>query len=1069
MKTNYNVILTLLLAFTVHFAFAQKTITGVVSDETGPLPGVSVLIKGTTTGTETDFDGNYAIQANQGQVLQYSFIGMETAYKTVGNANILNIVMSISSDNLLEEVVVTALGIKREKKSLGYAVSTVKTEELVQKPEGDISRILQGKVAGVNITPTGGLAGSGNTVIIRSKISLTGSNQPLYVVDGVPINTDTDNNGNFTQMNGGTTSSRSLDIDPNNIETMTVLKGLSATVLYGNEGRNGVILITTKNGNTAEIDKGFEITFSNTVSISQISNLPDYQNTYGQGALGNYNRGYVGNWGPKFDPEMLVTHNYNDGKRLSELFPEYSENKVPYVAVPNNVKDFFRDGLGTSTAINVNKGGEKASVNFSFSRTKENGYVPENSLERNTLGLGGTMNLSNNFSVNGSFNYVNTNFVTPPIMASSGSSIFARTLFMPRNFDLMNLPFESPLDGSNVYYRTDQDNPRWLLKNASTTQGVNRFFGKVGVNFKLNDHFNATYRLGLDEFTETEVSHSNKGGATGLTLFGFLTQSTATNKLMDHSFIITGKDFAITEDLGFNVIVGLNAKGVSYHQTRTHNTEQVIFNIIHADNFRESNSSEYIQESNTLGAYGNLEFDYAKYLYLTLAGRNDWTSTLETENNKIFYPSVSLAFIPTQAFGNLKSTFLSFLKIRGGYATSAGFPNPYSTRPSINLNAIDNGGILGGITTQSWSNLLPNPDLRPELHKESEIGIEGKLFNNRIDFDISLYKRISKDQIMGASLDPATGYSFKYLNAGRVDTKGIEIGLNFKPIKTELFKWDVNSNFTAYESTVIKLIDGQESLGIAGYSNLGNFAIEGEPLGVIMGSYTIRDENNNYMIDYTDGTVINSYDIPSEVPSMKIIGDPNPDWSASVTNSLNYKNFSLSAQMEYTQGGDVYSMTASRMWRRGVTTANLMDREGAVVLPGTLADPDTGLPVHADGTPLAAGETPIPNTIPIAVNSIYFINTIDNAQANVYDATRIRLRDITISYKLNKELLDKTPFGSISLSLTGQNLWFKAFNFPDAFNFDPEVISTGAGNGDGLEFQTAPSSKKYGFSIKATF
>jgi len=1066
MRTKFNGILTLLLAFTVHFAFAQKTITGTVSDETGALPGVNILVQGTNTGTETDFDGNYSINVNVGNTIEFSFVGMKTVYKKVGAANVIDILLTTSDDNTLETVVVTALGIKREKKALGYALTTVKTDEIQQKPESDISRVLQGKVAGVSITPTGGLAGSGNTVIIRSKISLTGSNQPLYVVDGVPFNSGTDTNNNFTGFNGSSASSRSLDIDPNNIASISVLKGLSATVLYGNEGRNGVILITTKNGNTGDIDKKFEVTVSQTTSLSQISNLPDYQNKYGQGAGLNYNRGYVGNWGPEFDRDMLVTHNYNDGGRLTRLFPQYAED-VPYVAVPNNVKDFFRDGIGSSTSLNISKGGEKVNINFNFSHATEEGYIPENSVKRTTYGVGGSSKLANNLNVNASFNYVTTTFITPPVMAgngfSGGSSIFARTLFMPRNFDLMHLPFESPLDGSNVYYRSDQDNPRWLLKNARTTQGVNRFFGKIGVNYNISDHIDVTYRIGLDQFNEKEVSYSNKGGTTrGLTDIGFLNQTNALNVSYDHSLIFTGKEYTFNDDnIGLNVIFGGNAKSFSYHQVGVKNSEQIVFGEIHGSNFSSSKASEYIQDKNTLGIYTQVEIDFYKSLYLTLSGRNDWTSTLENGNNSIFYPSASFSFIPTQVFKELKGDILNFLKLRGGYATSAGFPNPYTTRLSLNLNPTGNGGITGGVPTQSLQNLLPNPDLRPELHSEIEVGVEGRFFKNRVNLDLSLYTRTSKDQILSASLDPSAGYTYQYINAGQVDTEGIELGLDVTPFKSEKFTWNINTNFTAYETIVVKLVEGQESLSIDGYSNLGNFAIEGQPLGVIMGSYALRDKNGNYMIDYTDGTVINS-DSDVGLP-VKIIGDPNPDWSATLTNGFTFGNFKIAGQLEYTHGGDIYSLTASRLWRRGVTSANIMDREGAVVLPGTLADPATGQAI------LDTNGNTTPNNIPITVNSLYFINTLDNDAENIYDGSVIRLREVSLSYEFKKDFLNKTPFGSLSLNLSGQNLWFDALNFPDAFNFDPEVISTGAGNGSGLEFQTAPSSKKYGLSIKATF
>ena len=1070
MKTNYKLILTLLLAFSVQFIFAQKTITGTVSDETGALPGVNILVQGTNTGTETDFDGNYSIEAKVGAIIKYSFIGMETVSKKVGAANKIDVMLSVSDDNTLETVVVTAMGIKREKKALGYALTTVKSEDLQQKPEGDITRVLQGKVSGVSITPTGGLAGSGNSVTIRTKTSIGENNQPLYVVDGVPFNTSTDSNDGFNGFTGSSTSSRSLDIDPNNIESMSILKGLSATVLYGSEGRNGVILITTKNGNTGDLDKKFEVAVSQTTSMNQISNLPEYQNKYGQGAGLNYNNNYVGNWGPEFDSNVMVSHNY-DKPHITQYpeFAEYIGKEVPYQAVPNNVSDFFRTGFGSNTSVNVSKGSEIANINLSVGRTNEEGFIPGNELSRSSFGLGGNVKLANKLNLNATFNYVNTDFSSPPITAGNGggSSIFTRLLFMPRNFDLMNLPYQAP-DGKSIYYREDQDNPLWLLDNAGSTQGVNRFFGKVGLNFDVNDHMSLSYKLGIDQFTEDATAFSNRGGTNaGSTDIGYLRNTSAFNKTLDQTIMLSAKGYKFGEKIGMNVVLGANAKREDYHQTGSFSKDQIVFGFRHAKNYSITTPIEYIQAQNTLGVYSQVEMDYSNYLFLTLAAREDWTSTTEYGLKNMFYPSVSASFLPTSAFENFKSDVVNFLKFRMGYATSAGFPGPYHTRSIINLNAEGNGGVIGAIPVQNIDNEIGEPSLRPELVEEIEIGTEGKLFKNRIDFDISVYKRNTTDLILNVSVDPALGGTGTYINAGDVESKGLEIGLGIVPIKTDDFKWKLDTNFTTYKTIVNDLPEGRESVGIAGWSNLGNFAIEGEPLGVIMGSYAMRDANGNYMIDYTDGTVINS-DSDLGLGS-EIIGDPNPDWTATLINSFTYKSFKLGAQMEYTHGGDIYSLTASRLWRRGVTTAGINDREGAVVLPGTLADPETGLPVNADGTPIGEGEATVANNIPITVNSLYFINTVDNDAESIYDGSVIRLREVSLSYTFDKDLIKRTPFGSISLSLSGQNLWFDAINMPDAFNFDPAVISTGAGNGSGLEFQTAPTSKKYGFSVKATF
>ncbi len=492
----------------ISMAYSQeKTVSGNVTDETGiPLPGVNILIKGTTTGIQTDFDGNYAIQANEGQILMFSYIGQQSFEITIGQSNLINVQMK-QDTQALEEVVVTAQGIKREKKSLGYAVTTLKSESVEGRPEADIARVLSGKVAGVNVVGTGGLAGSGTNIIIRGNVSITGNNQPLFVVNGVPFNTSTNAESNVTTGNGsGSASSRFLDLDPNNITNMSVLKGLSATVLYGDAGRNGVILITTKTGSTSLVDKGFEISFNQSAFINEISSLPDYQNTYGQGGDNSVNVGFVGNWGGRFDANTTVRHHYNQ-PQFAIPFPEFQGANVTYQPFKDNIKDFFRQGFGTTTSLNASKSTEDVSYNINFGHTKEDGYVPGNSISRINFGLGGSIKLSNKFTISGAFNFSTSDFETPPVSADNGTgnfSVFTRTLFIPRNFDLNGLPFQDPITGANVYYRTDQENPRWLVDNAQESIAVDRFYNSISSTYDTSDNVALTYRLGYDTYTEKQ-------------------------------------------------------------------------------------------------------------------------------------------------------------------------------------------------------------------------------------------------------------------------------------------------------------------------------------------------------------------------------------------------------------------------------------------------------------------------------------------------------------------------------------------------------------------------------------
>jgi len=1070
MEVKKNLILLFFFISITSVLAQEKTISGTVTDDTGSLPGVNILIKGTTIGTESDFDGNYSIKSKVGDILVFSFVGMITQERTVGASNIINV--TLTTDNVLDEVVVTAQGIRREKKALGYAVSTLKSEAVESRPEADIARVLNGKVSGVSIVGTGGLAGSGTNISIRGNVSITGNNQPLFVVNGVPFNTSTNAQSNVTTGNGsGSASSRFLDLDPNNVTDISVLKGLSATVLYGDAGRNGVVLITTKTGSTSLVDRGFEMIFNQSVFVNKIASLPDYQNTYGQGGDNSINVGFVGNWGGRFDSNATVNHHLNQS-RFANSFPEFQGVTVPYQAFENNVEDFFREGIGTTTSVNASKSSENVSYNINFGHTDEDGFVPGNNIIRTSFGLGGSIKLSNKFTVNGSFNFSTSDFKTPPVSADNGTgnfSIFFRTLFVPRNLDLNGLPFQDPVTGANVYYRTDQENPLWLVANSQESIAVNRFFNNISTTFDFNDKVSLTYRLGLDTFTERQQFYVNKGGVSSLLASGgFLKTTSGINTIWDHSLILALNDIKLTEKIGLAGTFGFNVNGETYDQFGVASTGQVVFGFIDHNNFTtQSNtdplgsSLDFKQRENTLGLYGQAAFDYSNYLFLTLAARNDWSSTIEKENRSLFYPSASVAFIPTLAIEDFRSEVLNFLKVRFSYGTSAGFPGLYLTRPTLPAaTAVFTDGSGNVINTNSNSSLFPNPNLKAELHREFEAGIEARLWKNRISLEASVYKRDSKDQILRKFLDPSTGFDQTFINAGKINTEGIEVDLGFTPFKnaTSGFQWNSNLIFSATENEVVEL-PGGDDVFIAGFSNLGNYAIEGRPLGVIRGSFAVRDEEGNFLINPNDGNIIDSGVVGLDD---KIIGDPNPDWKLTTSNTISYKGLSLSAQVEYTHGGDFSSNTINNLLRRGVTT-DTEDREGTFVIPGFLGDPATGQAL------LDANGNKIPNTIQQGTNEIFFLNFIDTSDQQIFDGSLLRLREVSLSYSLPKKMLEKTPLGSLSFTALGQNLWFWAPNVPDGTNFDPEVISTGVGNGAGLDFQTTPTSKKYGFSIKATF
>jgi TonB-linked SusC/RagA family outer membrane protein len=1097
MRTKFSGILTLLLAFAVQLTFAQeKSISGLVSDDAGlPLPGVNIVVKGTSNGTQSDFDGNYSIQVNVGQALVYSYVGFKTTEKSVTAAtSTISFQMEVDAA-VLSEVVVTGYGIPREKKALGYAVVTLGAEEVENKPESDLVRTLNGKVAGVQIVGTSGATGSGTNFIIRSKSSINGSNQPLFIVDGVPFDGGSNLQTGFAGGNS-VTSSRFLDLDPNNIESISILKGLNAAVLYGQQGRNGVVLITTKNGSTKNQNKKFEVVLSQSVYITEISNLADYQNTYGQGSNQASNPGFVGNWGSRLGTGEMVDHPY---AAQSDIFPQYEDLEVPYVAAPNNVKDFFRTGLGHSTSVNVSgspgDGGSRYNMNFGY--TTEDGYIPNNGLTRYNIGMGGSAKLSNKFSFDGTANFSSLRVNTPPIAANNAAgslSIFTRLLFIPRNIDLENLEFENPNDRSSVYYRGDQENPYWLLNYAGTEQNTNRFFGNLATSYEVSDNILISYRFGLDTYTEQQEFRVALGAVTAPYDTGYLRTTSGTNFIYDHNLNFSFSNYELADDFNFNAQVGFNAKRETYEQFGVTSTGQVVFGFFNHRNFVNQTDNDPVtgslnfrNEQNVMGAYGQAEFDYGNYLFLTLSGRNDWASTVESENRSLFYPGVALSFVPTSLDAISTSGALNFMKLRAGYGTSARFPSPYGTRAvlsTVSNSFVDTGG--NSTTTNSLPTTRANLNLKPELQKEFELGAEVQMFDRRLSLDLTVYKRIIEDQIVFRPLNPSTGFRFINDNIAESEIQGIEIGFDVIPLQTENFTWSIRSNFTAYENEVTDL-GGVPPFAFAGFSNLGNFAEEGQPLGVIKGSYATSYDPGNVVpptIDPITGEItdpgnplglgvegvllINPNDgkiIDSGALSLvdEIIGDPNPDWNLTVINGFSYKGLTLSAQIEYQHGGDIYSQTASQYYRRGVTTVNEDNREGSYIIPGLLANPNTGELLLDE-----SGNT-IENTIQIGVNDVYFINLVDPSGQGIYDASHLRLREVALVYDLSEKTLERTPFGNVSFTLSGQNLYVRTYNIPQAFNIDPEALSTGVGNGSGLEFQTGPSSKRFALAIKATF
>jgi TonB-linked SusC/RagA family outer membrane protein len=1006
-----------------------------------------------------------------------SYTGFETREIPVGASNILDITMS--EGIALDEVVVTGLGIRRDKKALGYAVTTLSTDQLELRPEADVARVLRGKVPGVDITATSGLAGAGTNVIIRGYSSLTGTNQPLFVVDGVPFNSDTNadrgsRDGDGVLAGVAAASSRFADLDPNSIAEISVLKGLSATVLYGEAGRNGVILVTTKNGMAGDMDKKFEVTIDQSFFANDIASLPDDQDAYGNGFWNNASAAFS-NWGAPFNPGVhqgaaqrafdagttsydpvagTIAHPY-DRATLANVFPQYQGASYNYQAY-DNLQNFFQTGLIANTSINVaNRISDGTSVNFSYGYRNEDGFVPSSQFEKHNFGLGFNSKLDNGLRINSTFNYVSSNRLAPPVAASTSSnpngtanaSLFSNVFYTPRSVDLFGLEDTNPTDNSSIFYRGGNDivHPLWTLNNASDSEEVRRFFGQISLSYDLADWLTANYRVGLDGFSQRQRYGINKNQF-GQVPLGVLQTSNRSNFIQDHTFNLQ-YDTRLSDDLTLDGVIGFNVRRDVFDVTYADSEQQFVFGLQRHDNFIQHNNESETSEETLAGVYGTVSLGYKNFLYANLQARNDWTSTLEPENRSILYPSASLSFIPTEAFAGLQNNpTLNYLKFRLGYGTSAGYPNPYRTRTILGTNTNEFIDVNGNvINTNTVDDQFANPDLKPETHTELEFGLESRLFKNRLSIDLSVYNKDSKDLIIALDLDPSTGFEESTINAAEINNQGIELGVNLTAIQTSSFTWSLFTNFTRNVSEVIQLADGIDQFAITSiFADLGNFAIPGQQYGVIQGTPILRDAT-------TGERVVSGAGIYIGAPDIDILGDPNPNYQLNYGTTLSFKGLTFNALLTYSDGGDIWATQPSTLMGRGILAETDFDRFIPIIAPG----------VKEDGTP---------NDIQITSTDHYWQNGgVFQDEMRTYDATYLKLREVSLSYALPTSLLDNSPFGSISITLSGQNLWFRAYGFPKGSNFDPEVSAAGVGNSRGFELMNVPTSKQIGGSVRMTF
>ena len=1069
MKTKFSGILTLLLALIVQISFAQeKTISGTVADDTGlPLPGVNIIIKGTTTGTQSDFDGNYSIEAAVGQTLVYSYVGFDTQEIAVGASN--NIDVAMKAGSVLDEVVVTALGVSREKQSLGYSTQEVQGEDISTVKGNNFTNALSGKVSGLQIRRNNNFGGSTN-VVIRGNTSLTGDNQALFVIDGVPISNRNTNAAGQTQAVGlyYDYGNAAADINPDDIESINVLKGAAASALYGSRAANGVVIITTKKGKKS---KGMGVTINSNATVGFIdkSTFAEYQDQYGPGygdyftfedidgdGIDDQVENYVddASYGPAFDPNLYIYQ----WDSFDPASPNYLK-KSPYVAAKNGPITFFKTPITLTNSISISNGLENGSYRLSYTKLDQSGLMPNSTLDRHNFILSGTYDVTEKLTASGFANYIKTDALGRNSTGYSDNVVgmmkqwwstavdmkAQRDIYFATHRNVTWNPGSAEPGAAPLYW----DNPYWTRYENYQNDGRSRFIGNFELTYDITDWFNVMGRVSTDTYNESQEERRAVGSAAnpfgvarGNVDSGYLRRDiTATETNYD---LMLNFNTNFSESISFAGILGTNIRRNEFNSLTSSTAGGLVVPGLYSLQNSVSplpNPIETAQKIGVDGVYASASFGFANTVYLDGTIRRDHFSTLPEDESSFYYPSVSTSFVFSKL---LNVNAITFGKLRLNYAevgNGAPFDRLYDT--------FDINGDIG-TSVPSTSN---NPNLKPETTKSYEAGLEMRFANNRLGFDVAYYKSNSIDQIVTVPISASTGYTGKLLNAGEIENKGIEVSLNATPIKNDNFSWDLSVNWSQNKNEVIALPDGIETLQLGSFQGGTTInAVVGEPYGVIYGTDFVY-LNGEKVVNPDTGYYLRT---PT---SNNVLGDTNPDWLAGITNTLTYKSLSFSFLIDIQEGGSLFSLDQYYGEATGLyaNTAYLNDLGNPVRSPldegGGYINPG----VNPDGSV---------NTTRAGANGFsgFGYARFPNAEF-VYDASYIKLRQVSLTYTMPSRFLDNTFMTGLQFSVTGSNLWIIDKNLPYA---DPEA-GLSSGNLQGYVTGSLPTTQDYGFNIKAQF
>tara|TARA_B100000795_G_C22803299_1_gene443163 strand:+ start:411 stop:3488 length:3078 start_codon:yes stop_codon:yes gene_type:complete len=1025
MKKNMRNAISGLFLFIVCSLSAQQIVNGTVTDELGaPLPGATISVIGTNDGTTTDFDGNYSITTSNGVELQISYIGYQKQNILVSDEAEFSV--SLQPDNELSEVVVTALGLSREKKSLGYSVSEISGDQINTIKDYNIANSLVGKVPGLNITQSGAM-GSGSRITIRGNNSLSGNTQALIVVDGVPINADGINTGGDvyeSNVSGGGIS----DINPNDVETISVLKGPNAAALYGSRAGNGVILITTKRGSQ---DGKLGVTINTNLTFDDPMFLPDFQNSYGQGTFAAAGTDLVGDWSINSWGSRL------DGSQ--KLY--YDGTTKPYSAQPNNVSDFFRTATKAVTSISIDKGSEESSLRFSYTNNSSEATLENSNLNSHNFNLRGTAQLSDKLSIDTKATFFTQNVKNRASVAGQGP--IGPAFLMPRNVAIDDLRTyqgqESAVlsDFNVISYGQSGDNtanPFWQLYNDEKDEDRSRFFGFAKINYQFNDWLNAFIRVGSDLTNLNRMTldkpghHFYKGGRLGKSKIAY-------GELNSEFLITANKDltekFNIVVNAGGNLSKRTSESITNFGQNFKIPTKYFLSNL--SDMTPPDDQPQAVKKVNSL--YGSASLSYNSFLYLDITARNDWSSTLGEDNRSFLYNSASLSVILNK-FIDPEQNIFNLIKIRGSLAQVGNDTDPYQLNQTFSVP----GAGFRGLTTLSAPTVKLNPDLKPETVTSNEFGLEFAALNNRLSVDFSIYNIVTTDLIFNVPVPAATGFSFFKENIGEVSNSGIELSISATPIETANFVWQSTLFYAANKNTLNKLTEGLESITY-NVTNSGNATLRatvGGSIGDIYGTVWDTDVSGNNIVNANGIAIASNPD--------NLLGNAQPDWIGGWSNTFMFKGLSLSFLIDARIGGQIYADTGAALDGRGVSERSLLYRETGVTLDAI----DTS--TNSKNTSQITGQE--------------YWNTYSTIAENyVYEQDNVRLRELALGYQFND--LSKIGIDRASIQLIGRNLFFLSKSAPN--DFDPESMLGTSLTGVGFNSFNMPTLRSLGLNLTLNF